>query len=152
MIKLCTDHRTNNQIYIQISEQNEKEIYFNASNGLELRTECYPEIRKNVKTFYLRGTEEKSNNNKMHVSHETFVEISEAVNEYNEKCKKEKEIYVIYEKDDIEYDTKTFNSFEKAEKFIKNNIKRNFSGYIYKRVATVDIKETKKIDINIAKL
>lgn len=169
MIQLTVTRTQDNKHYIQITQQDEKRICFKASNGWELVTCEWPEIHKDYKTFYLRGYNKEKNNKKVLVSKETLKKIIEAVNEYNEKCKKKivkkvtktkkKEVYVILdepvhvnEDGDCYLTGGDFNSVEDAEKYIRTKIKRNFNGHIYKRIATVDIKETKKIDVKIVKL
>lgn len=151
MINLCTDHRNNGRIYISILEQNEKKIQFKASNGWTLVTSKNPEIKKDTKVFFLQGKDETKNHRKMLVSKETFNEIIEAVNEYNETCirksktkaKKEskKEFYLAIEEDGDIINEKDFDSFDKAIKEIKSS-EFNYKVYIYKRVAEVEPIET----------
>lgn len=163
MIQIWTDRRANNKVYIQIIEQNEKEIHFKASNGWTLKTQLHPEIRVASKMFFLQGEDKIKNNKKICVSKKTLEVIYEAIIEYNRTCRKEmktnKEVYVILdepvhvnEDGDCYFTGGDFNSVEDAEKYIRTKIKRNFNGHIYKRIATVDIKETKKIDVKIVKL
>ena len=149
MIKLWTDHRPNNRKYITILEQTEKNIYFKASNGWILKTELYPEIRKDIKTLYLQGDEEIRSHKKMCVSTETLKEISEAIVEYNKiykkvktkaKPKKEskKEFYVAITEDGEVINDNDFNSLDEAIKIIEDN-KYLSKTYIYKRVAEIEV-------------
>ena len=151
MIKLWTDHRSNNRKYITILEQTEKNICFKASNGWILKTELYPEIRKDIKTFYLQGDEE-TKNHKMRVSTETLKEISEAIGEYNKIYKKvkpkekpTKEFYIALTEDGDIINDKDFDSIDEAIKTIEDNQYLQ-TIHIYKRVAEI------KIEYKITKL
>jgi hypothetical protein len=155
MIKLWTDHRSNNRKYITILEQTEKNIYFKASNGWILKTELYPEIRKDIKTFYLQGDEE-TRSHKMRVSTETLKEISEAIVEYNKiykkgkrKEKQTKEFYIALTEDGDIINDKDFDSIDEAMKRIKED-KYLSKIHIYKKVA--EIEATEKIEYKITKL
>lgn len=66
----------------------DKNNYFTASNGVTLTSELYPQIRTSTQIF-VRGTKKERDETILIMREDTFLELKQAIKEYNNKWKKE---------------------------------------------------------------
>jgi hypothetical protein len=83
VVELEVFARENGCVRFRIAEQGRKELYFAASNGIEIKTVTLPQWLSSEDTLYLRGTITSRDQKDMLATKEDFGRIEEALAEAN---------------------------------------------------------------------